>query len=240
MHAFLQLSLYFHPLLHIGDVRITHADARAAELFGVETPHNLVGRFMSDFQPEAWRDVGRLRWGLRQLGHYIPGDYVTVIRRADGELVGQWRELASSGIGVEGEHSYVMRCAPVREVDHLPVVSLEDYGVNSQQIEPYIGRYTVANIRQQLGSNTFCLHGAELFSTIVNECNDLVKTKLLGRYPSGLDLALSPAVQWSLKPYASSKTLVRICYTCNRCGWSWRSPRRQRGQCPACRYRYTR
>ena len=238
MPAFLLCELYYQPLLGVGDVRITHASLDPkhdiAALFGVAHPTDLVNRFLSDFQDFDWREYGRTRWALRQLGYAIPPDYCTMVRGPGGQMIGQRRELASTWVGEERE-AYLMRVEPIREVDHLPVLRYDDYGVDKAAAEAITGLRSVAQLRSQLATDKMSLPFGERFTTILSRCDRLVKQKRV-KAPTALDAALHPKVGWSLD--GKKAPVVTVHQTCPRCAWQWHyggvdTP----NQCPRCRLR---
>ena len=234
MPATILCQLYFHELLGLGDVRIVYADGMAADLFGVAHPSDLVYRFLSDFQDAEWREYGRLRWALRKLGHPIPLDYCTMIRRPDGEMVGQGRELVGTGVGMGGDETYHMRIKPVREVDHLAHLDLATYGVSKPDVERFTGKYSVRELRTILDTNKKLLSFGERFTTIIERLEELRKRNVVNA-PTALDAALLPHVGWSLsekKPVA-----ITLEKQCIRCGWKWKPEVAAPAQCPHCRLR---
>lgn len=238
--AFTITRVYEHHALEIKDGLIDQANDAAAELYGFACAADLVGRFISDLQLPISRLAGQLRWVARQEGHRMAQEYITLVHRPDGEVVGHWGKLISVMEGIHGQ-SYLTQLEGVCQLDEPPVPDLDALGITPEQAVIHTGRYTVAEVRARLADG-LPLPGGEKLSTIVAE-GERVSIESFGWAPGrGLDFILRGdlcTVCYSEK--AHIKTVVSPRFHHPECGWAWDAHVGPDGQpparrmCPACR-----
>lgn len=240
MPALLVSRVVFFPVLGIGDTQILSANPEAASLFGFDDPRLMAGRYMSDLQPADWREYGRQRYAQRMEGQTLSKDYVVVVRHPDGTLAGQRREFGGFLAGPSPRQDmYLTYVRGTREVDHCPVRVLGE-AERAQHLH-WNGERTVADVRAALHDGVSGIDIPETFRDIINECAVLSSTVFRDDdIFSPLDLAFHPRISWSLRGQKTTQagSLVRVHFTCPRCGWHWYG--RGRGavlQCtaPGCR-----
>lgn len=235
------------PQLRLGDARFKYVNRAAAALYGFDNPEDLVGLFLSQVQPRDWRRKGKTDWFLRQQGHYVPKDMVTVIVQADGTMVGQWRELVDvMHGGKDGRTSYLTHLSelPLRSVDHCSIRDVETYGESVASMHGFTGEFTVQDIDDMLQANDlgcFPLHVGETFPTIVAEC-ERVSSDIMGKPGRGLNLALSDEVSIALHSKPSQEKIpVHFHHTCPECAKQWYGRNPVRVQCTTgCRKKFVR
>lgn len=232
--AYIMSSVVYYPALEIGDVRIDAADGPAAEAYGFARPEDLAGCYLSDLQTLEARKVGRHNHALRAMGHDIPTEYATVIRRPDGEFVGQRRRLVSQMRGYQGGLQYLTAIETVKELEAPRVPDLASRGVSEESALTHTGKFTVAQVRamsRELLAWTF----GEKLSKIITECARL-STTYYGWPPGrGLDFLLRRDLcTWSLSEKAGSLVYLRC--ACDACGRWWDSKRPPGTvMCPSCK-----
>lgn len=218
--------------LRVADTQILSIDAAGARQFGMDDPRQLVGRYMSDLQSKAWREMGHQRYLDRKLGRTVSRDYAVMIRTPTGDR-GQRREFGGWLAGKHaGEDMYLTYLEDVAEIDHDPTIRVLS-PAERKLARHYNGDCTVAELRN-LVNHASTLDVLETFQHIIRECNELSSTVFAGQYHSGLDLALSDEVSYSLAPQTDTQTsLVRFRQRCERCGFVWFGRRTKHRQCPA-------
>ena len=80
---------YVRPFrgLSVADAVFTAVNQRAADVYGVASPVDLVGRYISEFRPHSDHMAGQAHSMLRQRNIPTESNYAGVIQRPDGELV---------------------------------------------------------------------------------------------------------------------------------------------------------
>lgn len=241
---YLSASVFYDtPIGRIGDIKIVACNARAPALFGLNTPDELVGQYMSYLQPHEWRVAGHQRYMDRKLGRKVGRRYAVAVQHPDGTLAGQTREFTGFFHGENGAELYEVIARQAREVDHCPIRELEEK--EQELCRTLNGDWTMAKAQQLLDDPDSTLDGMETFHDIIRQCHVLSSGVFAGKYRSALDLAVSNykdvAIAWrTFGKKAQIPVVVRARYTCDRCGWQWYGRAARRAQCtaPGCRKNY--
>ena len=220
------------PQLGIGDVQITHATPKAAELYGFACATDLVGRYLSDLQTWSARERGKKRWAQRLLNKTLSPEYCTLVVRPDGEIVGHRGRLVSHLASQQGM-TFLTELEIVEQLDEPPMPDLDAVGISPQLAEDLTGKFTVAQVRDMMTNDTLSLHFPETFRYIVRQYERL-STQYLGWQPGqGLDLMLSGHGSWSLDA-KKAESPVFLSLSCDPCGRHWYARRFDTRQCPSC------
>ena len=228
------LENFYVPSLQFGDTRITGSNVAGAVAHGYDRAEQVVGKYLSQLQPKEYRHAAMRRYFLREHGYSIGTEYATVMRAPCGTLIGHRRERLAVLRG-HGQDTYLIRVEEVRELSPVAMPDLEVYGLTVQEMYPVCGRYTYADVEEQLASDNLTLPFAETFRNILTRVVEL-STQLnihdCVDDPYGLSAALSGRFAWTL--YGRSPGQVTVHQSCH-CGWVWHSKHAWPAECPRCR-----
>ena len=208
-----------YPIFGVTDTRIVGvSEVAAVELFGAESPDEIVGRYSSEFVP---RDIGRLRrinWYKRMYrGGTVRDNYLAPLIGIDGKTRHVTRAYDRHLSGPLGASLYITRLKPVKEVDYKPVsTDLEAYHIDPDDFYERLG-ISIAELGDILADPDAYLYDNQTVA-FCNQLGDIIEQ-------NGGDIARVFSADVSLS-VANGQIQARYIKVCPHCGHRWyaRSP----------------
>ena len=233
--AYVICASFVDERFQIGDAQFLHVTAAAAELYGEDNPHNLVGDYLSNRQLEPWRLFGRYNYTLHKHGKPTQTEYCSVVRAPDGELLGQLRRTVRLA-ETDGKETWLVELQKTTSPEEPKLPDLEAHGLSEADCNATCGLYTFAQMESMLYHGTFPLQTRQNLPMILAECDWIASNIFSAPAQSGFKLMLNRSLcNWSTAyDPETADPVVQIRATCQACGWQWwlRNPRTASWRCP--------
>jgi hypothetical protein len=232
-HRAVTVTQYVRLSDSIADARIMYVSGRAAELYGVERPELLVGKYLSQtMQPDDMLR-GSLYSLARSKGISVPTRYDTRIMRPDGEevfVVKDTIQMVNYGVLI-----WVTMLTPTREPELRPPPSPESLGLGLDEIVRYRGTMNVSDLERLLQAqglpHTFLT--SDVFHHNMDELHQTGQSDPAGVLP---EPAITEVEDLQIRRGATLRLPdARYLHRCAQCGESWISPNANPQRCPRMR-----
>jgi hypothetical protein len=217
----------------IADARIMYVSGGAAEVYGVERPELLVGKYLSQtMQPEDMLR-GSLYSLARSKGISVPTRYDTRIIRPDGEevfVVKDTVQMVNYGVLV-----WVTILTPTREPELQPPPSPESLGLGLDEIVSYRGTMNVSDLERLIKAQG--PPHVLLTSDVIHHNIDALHQANQSLSVEALPMpAIAEAKDIQIRRGATLRLPGgRYLHRCAPCGESWISPNANPQRCPRMR-----
>lgn len=134
----------------ITDVVYLECSHAAADLYGVEHPHDLIGRYLSQTHlPDDYR-MGAILSCAQKLGRAnIPVLYTGRLVHPDGTVVSVEKKVERLYLE-HGRVQWITFLERIREDPGPPQIDLEALAIPPATLEQFMGKYSVADVEQRL------------------------------------------------------------------------------------------
>lgn len=144
----------------VTDARYIQCTDKAAELYGLEDRHSLIGDYFSYHHTPDDYERGKVLSLAAKLGRIVPDVYISRLQRPDGEIVSVKKHTTRNFLE-HGAVEWITYLELIREDPGMPAPDIDALGLSQADLEAFAGRYNVAEMEHILQQ-----HQVSPFSTL--------------------------------------------------------------------------